>query len=619
MAKAWFESEFGKSKTISPPTFPTASFTGDSTTGDYYFNQTFQITPAWTQATISNYLSIYPIVIVPVQPIAFLDANEQGYALIFYRDSLNQVSAKLQVYDAMPLYKAVNADYAVNNFSGIFYQICLDGKVQRVLGFENGQTIQQIFLPTNQNLGRFGATSRGPCTQVCYGQRATFVDYIRCAFCMLFKMDNGGASGGTIDRTNTPPPPALGYGVSDFYDNRNPGGGGNNNGGGGSLDSQIDNSFFQTVTIAHIRVEFEANGLLDLFNELRLGDYLTLRNVHKFLKIRNFDLATVITLRQYLDENVKFEDFEDFFQNSQNFRLIDDFLVKYNFSEDAKKIMKIHSDIFKSDVTYATETLQEQKIPVPIILWILKAGGETIIDAAIDVAFGFLTGIPPNPLDHLMSFGTNLIGTGEVAQAAKITKYLAKIVEIVNKVRHIPGGNALADRVVLYGDNLLNVIQTLDLTKIDKATAKLRGAFDDLVGAAYETRIAASVIGTVKGVAVRGTQLANAFGLDMTQLNDIAARLGRNVNDIEIDVVEEVAGKISIGECKAKEIVEDYANYKYKSQLLNHAALAKEVHNATGKDVYVTMYVMNMSDAVKQSYISRLAQEGVSLNIVIRQ
>jgi hypothetical protein len=302
------------------------------------------------------------------------------------------------------------------------------------------------------------------------------------------------------------------------------------------------------------------------------------------------------------------------------FAQVDGFLNQNGFNnQDAIKISKLHAEIYSNDLEYASLSNAEGKIPVPVILWILKSGASTIVDAAIDVAFGYLTGCPPGVAEHLLSFGTNLIGTGEASRVLKISKYTAKIVELANNIRKIPGGTALADNIIKLGDDLLAVVQSIDLSNITSAQNKLSGAINKFIGSVYEARIAVSLGSTLKGVSLRGADLASHLGLSPTDLDVIAAKLGKSTNDLEVDVLELIGDKISIGECKSLEIEKNFANYASRAQLLGQAQLAKEISAKTGKDVFITMYVRDIKSEVKDSYINRLAQEGVWLNIVVRQ
>lgn len=105
-ASAWFNTQFGETRSIVPKR---ASFTGDNNTNsnDYYFEEQLDITPLWSNAKISTYLKIAPILYVPVKAIPSLDAKSFNYTLVFFRDSVGLLDARLQVYMASPNYKTL--------------------------------------------------------------------------------------------------------------------------------------------------------------------------------------------------------------------------------------------------------------------------------------------------------------------------------------------------------------------------------------------------------------------------------------------------------------------------------------------------------------------------------
>ena len=149
MTQKWFESQFGQSLTIAPPSIQSFSATNDSS---YYFNETFQITPLWAFSKISSYLQRQSVVLVPVQPIRFLDAKNQQYALVFARDANNQITSRLQVYEAYEDYKLTHPTLNVDDFSGTMFQITLDGRVERVYGLIDGKFRYRKILPPDKKL-----------------------------------------------------------------------------------------------------------------------------------------------------------------------------------------------------------------------------------------------------------------------------------------------------------------------------------------------------------------------------------------------------------------------------------------------------------------------------------
>jgi hypothetical protein len=330
MAKGWFESEFGKSKTITPPNSPThtptTSFTGDSTLGDYYFEYSFQITPTWSEAEISSYLSVYPIVIVPIQPIAFLDANDQHYALVIYREANSQLAAKLQVYNALPDYQLTHSVYDVSNFSGLMYQICMDGKVERVFGIDNGVCIANFTLLPNENMGRIQASSRSICSQ-CNSTRPLGFDAFICALCRAFKTgkkDDDRGSGRSAE-TGLGFSFSFGPGVSPTGStNGSGGGGGSSTGNGANLNGQINNSLFSLTQLNQIRTLFYANDLEDLFELLKSTDQQQLSLVNSFVKRNN--ATAIAALKKFTDDGFSFNEFKALYDNQILFSKAEIFL-----------------------------------------------------------------------------------------------------------------------------------------------------------------------------------------------------------------------------------------------------------------------------------------------------
>lgn len=260
MAQKWFESSFGKSKTITPQaTSSAANSVADSTDGLYMFNQTYQITPLWSMSEISTYLQTNPILIVPVRPILFLDNNKFGYSLVFFRDSLQNINSRLQVFRYFG--STSNATPSVQNFKGIFFQLDLNGYVHRLYAIENGQYKKQIFLPTNGSAGRGGtivATPRDECPDPssCPTWRggSSWLAYIFDGLGDFFKDlfdtifgSNGGSTGGAGGFGGGFG--GLGFGSNGWNNPNDVGIGGGNGGGGGftSINYEIDNTLFDVA------------------------------------------------------------------------------------------------------------------------------------------------------------------------------------------------------------------------------------------------------------------------------------------------------------------------------------------------------------------------------------
>jgi hypothetical protein len=335
MAKAWFESEFGKSKTVKPPTSntPTNSFAGDSTLGDYYFDETFQITPLWTQSEISTYMAVKPIVIVPIQPIPFLDRLGHQYALVFFRDSLNQVSSRLQVYEETPEYKLAHPILDVANFTGFMYQIALDGRVQRVFSIVDGQFRYRAILRPNPNLGRNVASTRGLCSDCreFYDPTRNALERFWCFLCDLGQGDRGGDSHPTTGFTFEFGP-AL-----DLMGTTNGGG----TGSGGSylnVSWQLGNTLFSAIQFNQMRTLFYANGLEDLFETLKSTNSPDLALANNFIKSNN--AATIASLKRFITEGGTFAEFKELYKTSSRFSQINAFFSNERFSEENKLAVK---------------------------------------------------------------------------------------------------------------------------------------------------------------------------------------------------------------------------------------------------------------------------------------
>ena len=247
-AKAWFQNQFGETKLISPNSISSSSDTLDG----YYFDASYEITPLWSESKITAYLRTNPILLVPVKPIPFLDAKGQHYTLIFFRDSLNQLDARLQVYEATPEYAKNNARFSVDNFTGFFYQIHLTGKVDKVYGIEQGKFTHRIQLKPKEKTRIAKIQTRGFCDGCFYDDPTAGIGTkIRCWLCDKFAISNGDGSG--IDPiTSTDPSGLSGYGQTPTIDigygeNTSVGstGGGNPLGSGGNgLGTEFDDSIF---------------------------------------------------------------------------------------------------------------------------------------------------------------------------------------------------------------------------------------------------------------------------------------------------------------------------------------------------------------------------------------
>jgi hypothetical protein len=135
-ARKAFESKYGEKLIIKETFSSLVSNSGDTSQ--------LTIAPIWTDARVAAYLQTTPILLVPIENVSTLDNAKSGYSLVFFRDSLGAIKQRLQVFQADEAYRANNPRYSVDNFSGVFYQINMDGKSQNALKVENGKFVSRI-------------------------------------------------------------------------------------------------------------------------------------------------------------------------------------------------------------------------------------------------------------------------------------------------------------------------------------------------------------------------------------------------------------------------------------------------------------------------------------------
>lgn len=313
MAQSWFKSEFGKSRLIAPRIASITARTVDSTKdGLYMFDQTYQITPLWEMSEISTYLRTNPILLVPVKPILFLDTKGMSYSLVFFRDSLQQITARLQVYRPTESYLHTHTSPNVQDFSGLFYQIDLDGKVQRLFALENGHYIKRILLAPNSNIGRSSSIiPRGGCGCFNAGSGESIWEEAWCLITCLF--EDGGGSGGNGDIIINGNIGAdgswLGLGSTNGYSS-DPYSGNISNGGGGSssnLNTEIDNTLFDVAGQTTVMAYYQ-------------GIYM-------------FQMGFSDT------------EFEDFYFNQRLFTQVEHFLQTYGRTQENIQIIRTHRDL----------------------------------------------------------------------------------------------------------------------------------------------------------------------------------------------------------------------------------------------------------------------------------
>ncbi len=139
-ARNWFETKYGKSHTIRNGSQNGAENTGGIT-----------ISPIWDSFRIARYLRNGQTLVVPVSPIQYFDTSStSGYACVFYRDSLNQIQSKLQIFIPDSTYARTNPNFSVNNFSGGFVQMGMDGRLGNIILVRNGLKIASGVLDTTR-------------------------------------------------------------------------------------------------------------------------------------------------------------------------------------------------------------------------------------------------------------------------------------------------------------------------------------------------------------------------------------------------------------------------------------------------------------------------------------
>ena len=147
-AQGWFEQSFGKTHTFDVKMAEEGN--GQSFNASPTTSPVINVTPTWSNARISAYLSDRQVLMVPVNQIEALKKPGVGYSAVFYRDSLGQIAYTLQVLVTTPAYLATHENLSVNDYSGIFLQIRPNGQVKNTLRAVNGRIIGS-FGPTTGN------------------------------------------------------------------------------------------------------------------------------------------------------------------------------------------------------------------------------------------------------------------------------------------------------------------------------------------------------------------------------------------------------------------------------------------------------------------------------------
>jgi hypothetical protein len=422
---------------------PNQSAVNSSPSG-FFFNETFQITPLWSYSKISAHLQTQPVVLVPVKPIAFLNAKNHNYALVFFRDSTNQITSRLQVYVAAQSYKLTHPTFSVDDFSGLMYQIRLDGLVENVLAVENGQFTRNVILPPNANLFRGQKASSRSCDCFHEGSGESVWEEMWCLLQCVFNDGGGGGGGGgttTIIINNGNHGPALNWGG---IDSSEPGGGGGGNGGGGNgggagfnnngghpLNGEIDWTLFDVVGQTTKFAEFQSIYMFQLqfsdidFESLYFNQKLFTssevyfsavgRSIVNATAIKNnmpivqsepdlasfylrvlasnsttftsnlaagFPANTVRIFGNYLNAEFKPQEVADMMANPILFTQVDAFISRNNQSPNSYKVAKAFNSLYNEDEEFREMVTTWPTIP-PFMWAIMEDVGLEILERLI--------------------------------------------------------------------------------------------------------------------------------------------------------------------------------------------------------------------------------------------
>jgi Papain fold toxin 2 len=276
-AQNWFEQSFGKTHTIITKDGDTTKSSVLNVRGS---SPQIDVTPIWSNAQISAYLSNRQVLMVPVNPISALQKRGIGYCAVFFRDSIGEIGYTLQVTATKPNYFALHDNLSVNDFSGAFFQIKSDGLVKNTLVIETGKIVGSFKL-TNTNVNNFSPISFG------------WLEYLNYVL-LQFEQENGNASG-FPDRE----PPYTGVNYGDANDN--PYGPSSGSSSGPIyyppivLNTEIDNTLFDIAGQETKRVYYQGLYVLDnqfLDTEFEImynNDKALFTLIHNFLTDNGFD------------------------------------------------------------------------------------------------------------------------------------------------------------------------------------------------------------------------------------------------------------------------------------------------------------------------------------------
>lgn len=195
VAKNWFKSQYGDKKHILKQN------SGDTIE--------FDIKPVWAFSTNGIYGTSTPMVIAPVQRIAPFDFGKQGvYFLLFYKDSLANIQARLVVCIGDDTYADGTKPKTLSDFNGLVMKMDLQGVFQNrisvtkcgynitdALADPNATGIIWAYVDPFEN-GGGSMGSEGPKTG-CYDFGKTWFEHQWGKIKNFFGGGPGGGSGGS--------------------------------------------------------------------------------------------------------------------------------------------------------------------------------------------------------------------------------------------------------------------------------------------------------------------------------------------------------------------------------------------------------------------------------------
>ena len=342
-ARNWFVKQYGKTHTISLPSTSQSIVQGNVVTSSV--DNAFIIDPKWTDAAISDYLKSSPLLIVPVRPIDVLTSDASGYSLMFFRDTTNALKTRLQVYVPDSAYLTSHEQLSVNDFSGIMYQIDMQGKGRRFFLVENGKFTARGYLmgktnalqPRIDDIEDEGFCSSGGCADKIGSWTSQAWGGIISFFSSVSSSIGGGFVGGSL----------FGSVI-----NTNPVGGGS-----GNLANEIDNTLFGQYPgrsfVFSLNLTGQDKSYLranpDMWDQI--SDFCTLKKgISKAEKgriviqqlefialdpayenaVRNSGFTNAVeSATRYLSAGFSNQEFVNLFKNPSLFSQVDEFLTKY--------------------------------------------------------------------------------------------------------------------------------------------------------------------------------------------------------------------------------------------------------------------------------------------------